>query len=184
MPIRLKITLLFSAIVILILSIVGAVVYYFWVVNRSSYIDTRLKNLAITTGRFLSRDETFNPRLMQKIDSLTAIAFERKTLQAFDRANNKVYAYNDDDSDSINVTAGLLDEVRNKGQLYKLVDSRDQAFYHYVDDHTDLVIVAAGYDNYGHEALKRLFIILLIGCVLGILIAVVSGYVFSRRLLS
>src|SRR5215471_16871091 len=129
MPIRLKITLLFSAIVILILSIVGIIVYYFWVANRSSYIDTRLKNLAVTTGRFLSRDETFNPVLIQKIDSLTAIAFARKTVQAYDVNGNKIYSFNDDDADSIHITRELMNEVRQKGELYKFIDHRDQAYY-------------------------------------------------------
>jgi signal transduction histidine kinase len=184
MPIRLRITLLFSAIVILILGIVGIIVYYFWVVNRANYIDTRLKNLAITTGRFLSRAETFNPLLIQKIDSLTAIAFTRKSVQAYDINNNKVYSFNDDDADTIHVTPQLLNEVRQKGEYYKNIDHRDQSYYHYTDGKMDLVIIAAGFDNYGHEALRQLLFILLISSVFGICIAIISGYVFSRRLLS
>ena len=52
--------------------------------------------MAITTGRFLSRAETFNPSLIQKIDSLTAIAFSHKTVQAYNGSNKKIYAFNDD----------------------------------------------------------------------------------------
>ena len=90
MPVRLKITFVFSAIVFLILGLAFAIIYFYAAKNRRNYIDTRLTNMAITTGRFLSKAETFNPSLIQKIDSLTAIAFTHKTVQAYDEHNNKI----------------------------------------------------------------------------------------------
>jgi signal transduction histidine kinase len=184
MPIRLKINLVFSAIVIVILGIVSIIVYYFWVANRQRYIEARLANVAVTTGRFLSSAETFNPQLIQKIDSLTAIAFARKSVQAYNLAGTKVYSFNDADSDSVQVTPALLQEVREKQKLYKFIDNRDQVYYHYRYGEFDFVIIAAGFDNYGHDALRRLLFILIISSVFGVLIAVVCGYIFSRRLLS
>jgi len=183
MPVRLKITLLFSVIVFLILGLVCVIVYYFSLSNRSKYINARLTNVAITTGRFLSRAELLNPHLIQKIDSLTAIAFTRKTVLAYDSLNRKIYSFNDDDADSLNLSRDIFEKVRSRQTMYLEIDKRDVAFYHYTDQNVDLVIVAAGYDVFGYSVMKQLLFILSISFFVGVFIAIVSGYVFSRRLL-
>jgi two-component system, OmpR family, sensor histidine kinase ArlS len=183
MPVRLKITLLFSTIAFFILGIVCVTVYLFSLSSRKNYIDARLTNVAITTGRFLSRAETFNARLVQKIDSLTAIAFARKTVQAYDQYNAKIYSFNDDDADALQPDKTLLDKVRTSGKDYSFVHNRDIIFYHYTDEKLDLVIAAAGYDIFGWQTLNRLSLILIFSFIIGVIIAIVSGYIFSQRLL-
>jgi signal transduction histidine kinase len=183
MSVRLKITLLFSLIVFCILGLVCVTVFYFSSAGRRSYINTRLTNMAITTGRLLSRAETFNPRLIQKIDSLTAIAFTRKTIQAYDRSNRKIYSFNDDDADVLTVNEELLNKVRDQKQVYSMIGKKDVVYYYYNDEKVNLVIVAAGYDITGWQNLRQLLYILSVSFIGGFIIAIVSGYVFSRRLL-
>jgi len=183
MPLRLKITFLFSLIVFFILGIVCVIVYYFSLSNRSSYIDRRLTSVAVTTGRFLSRAEIFNPNLIQNIDSLTAIAFQRKTVQAYDPTGKKIYSFNDDDADSIVVSPELMKRVREKQLMYEQRNDRDVVYYHYKDQNLDAVIVAAGYDVFGYQTLKELLFILMVSFIVGVCIAVISGYIFSKRLL-
>ena len=183
MPVRLKITFLFSIIVFCILSIGCASIYFFSSASRKNYINTRLTNMAITTGRFLSRSETFNPHLIQKIDSLTAIAFTRKTVQAYDAANNKIYSFNDDDADTLNISTTILNQARDGKKTYSVIGSRDVVVYHYKDGNISAVVVAAGYDVFGHENLQQLIFILLISFIVGNVIAIISGFIFSKRLL-
>ena len=183
MSVRLKITLLFSLIVFCILGLVCVTVFYFSSAGRRSYINTRLTNMAITTGRLLSRAETFNPRLIQKIDSLTAIAFTRKTIQAYDRSNRKIYSFNDDDADVLTVNEELLNKVRDQKQVHSMIGKKDVVYYYYNDEKVNLVIVAAGYDITGWQNLRQLLYILSVSFIGGFIIAIVSGYVFSRRLL-
>ncbi len=183
MPVRLRITLVFSAIVFCILGLVCLIVYFFSSSSRRSYIDARLTNMAITTGRFLSRAETFNPDLIQKIDSLTAIAFTHKTVQAYDQYNRKIYSFNDDAEDALNVSEKKLNDIRRQEKLYSVIGSRDVIFYHYSDQKINVVIVAAGFDVFGRQNLKRLLFILSISFFVGNIIAVIIGYVFSVRLL-
>jgi len=139
--------------------------------------------MALTTGRLLSRAETFNPRLIQKIDSLTAIAFTRKTIQAYDRSNRKIYSFNDDDADVVTVNEELLNKVRDQKQVYSMIGKKDVVYYYYNDEKVNLVIVAAGYDITGWQNLRQLLYILSVSFIGGFIIAIVSGYVFSRRLL-
>jgi signal transduction histidine kinase len=183
MPVRLRITLLFSLLAAIILTIVFFIIYYFAHSSRTKYIDARLTNVAITTGRFLSNEETFNPELIQKIDSFTAIAFTHKTVVAYDRYNKKIYSFNDEASDAISVQPDFLNEVRKKGKMYVKLKDRDAVYYDYKDDKLDLVIVAAGYDVFGVQNIKELFFILLLSLIIGLAIALASGYFFSTQLL-
>lgn len=183
MSVRLKITLLFSAIVFCILGLVCLAVFYFSSASRRAYINTRLTNMAITTGRLLSRAEIFNPHLVQKIDSLTAIAFTRKTLQAYDSSNKKIYSFNDDEADSLTINEQLLTRVRSQKKISSMIGAKDVVYYHYEDDRADIVIVAAGYDIYGWQNLRRLLLILSTSFIGGFLVAIVIGYLFSKRLL-
>lgn len=183
MPVRLKITLVFSSIVFCILGLVFLIIYFYAAKNRRDYIDARLTNMAVTTGRFLSRAETFNPSLIQKIDSLTAIAFTHKTVQVYDEMDRKTYSFNDDEEDALAVDRKKLSDARRNTKLYALIKKRDVVFYHYTDSNFNLVIVAAGYDDFGRQYLNRLLFILLMSFLGGTVIAVLLGYLFSRRLL-
>jgi signal transduction histidine kinase len=183
MPVRLKITLVFSAIVFCILGIVCVIVYFFSSTNRKNNIHARLTNVTITTGRFLSRAESFNPRLIQKIDSLTAIAFTHKTIQVYDQYDQKIYSFNDDDEDTLSINKKKLDEARNQGKIYSDIGNRDVVFYHYTDQKLSVVIAAAGFDVFGRQNLNRLLLILVISFFLGTIIAIVIGHIFSGRLL-
>jgi two-component system sensor histidine kinase ArlS len=183
MPVRLKITLVFSSIVFCILGLVFLIIYFFASKNRRDYIDARLTNMAVTTGRFLSRSETFNPSLIQKIDSLTAIAFTHKTVQVYDEMNRKIYSFNDDEEDALAVDTNKLSDARRNTKLYEPIKKRDVIFYHYTDNNFNLVIIAAGYDDFGKQYLNRLSFILLMSFLVGTIIAVLLGYLFSRKLL-
>ena len=183
MSVRLKITFLFSLIVFFILGLVCIAVFYFSSTSRRSYINTRLSNMAITTGRLLSRSETFNPHLIQKIDSLTAIAFTRKTIQAYDTSNRKIYSFNDDDADTLSINEELLHKVRSQTKISSMVGQKDVVYYNYRDGNADIVVVAAGYDIFGWQNLRQLLLILSISFVAGCMVAIIIGYLFSRKLL-
>jgi len=139
--------------------------------------------MAITTGRLLSRAETFNPHIVQEIDSLTAIAFTRKTIQAYDSSNKKIYSFNDDDADILTIGEELLNKVKAQKKIYSMIGEKDVVYYNYTDEKVNLVIVAAGYDIYGWQNLRQLLFILSISFFGGFLIAIISGYIFSRQLL-
>lgn len=183
MSVRLKITFLFSAIVFCILGLACASIYFFSVESRTKYINSRLTNIAITTGNFLSREEFFSHTEISKIDSLTAISFTRKTIQAYDLSNKKIYSFNDDEADTLSFNPVHLDKARIQTKIYAQLDKRDVVFYHYTGETENLIIVAAGYDVIGHQNLKTLLDILIISFIFGILIAIISGYIFSRKIL-
>lgn len=183
MPVRLRITLIFSLLVAIILAMVCAGIYYFSYQARLNTIKTRLTNRAITTARLLSQRETFDRELVRRIDAATTIALNNKSVEAYNTMDDRIYRYSDLPADTLSITPFDLAAVRLKQQLFIAEGRKERVGYHYQQHGSDIVVFVAGEDAEGRLALQQLRNILLFGFVSGIVLVVVIGYLFSRGLL-
>lgn len=183
MPVRLRITLLFALIVLVILTLLCGSVYYFTYASRIRNITMRLDNRAITTARLLSQSEIFDKSLIQKIDSSTTQSMTNKTVQGYDYHNQRIYVYSDGPGDTISVDESILDEARVKGATYFTIGQKDVIALHYTNSNYRVVMVVGAIDVEGLQKLQQLRIILGLSLIGGILIAIAGGYIFSERLL-
>ena len=183
MPVRLRITILFTILVIIILGLLCGGIYYFSYTARLKTIKTRLENRAITTARLLAQKEMFDEKLVKRIDSLTTIALKNKTVQAYDYHNRKIYSYSDKPWDTLHITGDILDDARINGTNYFTVDNKEAVAYHYWDNNVRIVVVSAGEDVDGKQSLASLRNILLFSFLVGIAFVLISGYIFSDSLL-
>jgi len=183
MPVKIRITLLFTLLVVGILTLVCGSVYYFSYTNRIADIRTRLTNRAITTGRLLSQGGVFDQALLRKIDASTSMAMQDKVMEAYDGADRKVYWYSDGPEDTLSVVKEVIERVRkaSDGVLYFTQGRRDAVGVDYKDG--GLVIVAAAYDEPGNEKMRHLRLVLSLSFIGGILISVIGGFLFSISLL-
>ncbi len=183
MPVRIRITLLFTALVFVILGLVCVSAYYFFNNSRINANKTRLTNRAITVGRLLSRSEVFPNKLIQRIDSATSMAYLNKVMQAYNDKNEKIYQYTSLTGDSIYIDEELLNRSRQEGNIYFTKGMKEGVAYHYADNAVSLVLIAAGEDVEGRQNLNRLLNILLLSFSGGLVIAFMGGYFFSKGLL-
>lgn len=184
MPVRLRITLLFTLVVFFLLGLVCAGVYYFSYTARINAINTRLTNRAITTARLLSQREIFDQNLIRRIDSSTTIALKNKTVQAYDYRDYKIYTYSDVAGDSLHINKGILDEARVKGKYFFYIGDKEAVAYNYSDSISRMVIISAAEDVDGRQNLYSLQNILLLSFVIGNILVLISGYFFSRGLVN
>jgi signal transduction histidine kinase len=183
MPVKIRITLLFALLVLGILTLVCASVYYFSYTNRIQDIQTRLTNRAITTGRLLSQGGVFDQELIRRIDSSTSLAMKDKVVEAYDVSNRMIYRYSDDAADTIRVDTMLLARARQKGKVYFVEGNKDAVAYYYKNGSAALVIITGAYDEPGDKKLKDLRRILFLSFAGGLLSAIVVGWLFSISLL-
>ncbi len=183
MPVRLRLTILFSVLVMIILCVVCGGIYYFSYTTRIANITKRLTNRAITTARLLGQKETFDRDLVQKIDSLTTIALKDKTVQAYDYQNNKIYSYSDLPADTLHIDESILDDARVSGSKYFRIGDKEAIAYHYSDSNARIVVISAAEDIDGKKGLRSLLNILLLSFFLGNVFVLVTGYIFSTRIL-
>src|SRR5271170_2474916 len=127
MPVRSRITLLFTLLVVGILTLVCASVYYFSYTNRIKDIQTRLANRAITTGRLLGQGGIFDQALIRKIDASTSVAMKAKVVEAYDASDKRIYWYSDSISDTIRTDRQIIDRARHErnSSLYFRTGDKD-----------------------------------------------------------
>ena len=162
MPVRVRITLIFSLLVFVILSIVCLGIYFFSYEARINNIKMRLTNRAITTGKLLSQREIFDRDLVRKIDSSTTLSFKNKSVQAYNYQNKRIYSYVEGPGDTLKITPKILDDARVKGSVYFTEGEREVVAYHYTDNNSRFVMVVAGEDVQGKESLGTLLRILVL----------------------
>ena len=184
MPVRLRITLLFCTLVVVLLILVSCTIYYITYTNRIAAVKTRLSNRAITTARLLSQSETFNRQLIEKIDALTAVALKNKTVQAYDSSGNRIYAFSDNARDQVPVDLSLLERAKSSGSYYFSYGMQDVIAYYHGNENNGIIMVAAAYDELGKKNLGQLSFILVMSTLGGVIFSFATGFFFSKRLLS
>ena len=183
MPVRLRITFLFSLLAFVILSVVCGSIYYFSYQQRLTNIKSRLTNRAITTARLLSQREIFDEKLINLIDSSTTISLKRKTAQAYDSRNRNLYEYSDVPNDTLSVDQEILNLAREYGSYYFKSDKIEAIAYYYTHNNSRIVMVIAAEDAEAKENLSNLLKILILSFLVGNIFILVGGYLFSGRLL-
>lgn len=183
MPVRLRITLLFSLLVFVIMGLVCSGVYYFTYQSRIHSIKTRLTNRALTTARLLSQRGVFDHALVRRIDSSTTISLKNKAVQAYSQRNLKIYNYSDLRGDTLRIEADVLDAARENGRHFFVIGRKEAVAYHYMEGGYNMVLISAAEDQEGKKNLQTLFNILLVSFLVGNVFVLVTGYFFSRGLL-
>ena len=95
MAVRLKITLLFTAIMAFLLAVLCGCVYYFSYFSRLENIKAHLTNRALITSGMLHQPGVFNDKLMSKIDATLVRSIKNKSIQVYNDANEKLYGFSD-----------------------------------------------------------------------------------------
>lgn len=181
MHIRIKISLIFTLIIFLLLSVLCGVLYYFSYQNRLLNISTQLTNRAFTTANMLNQPEKYGQSLMKSIDSTSVLAIKDKTVEAFDSLNKKIYAYSDYSPDNFSVSQKIIEKARTQNTVYFNSGKRDAIAYY--DSHSNIVVISAAYDKLGHQNLQRFGYILSFCLISSTVVAFTLGYFFSKALL-
>lgn len=183
MPVRLRITLLFLLLVMIILGIVCGGIYYFSYNARLNTIKTRLTNRAKTTATLLAQREIFDQVLVQKIDASTTLTLKDKLVEVYDNQERKIYSYSDVPGDTLNISSNILKETRLNGSRFINDNGREMILYYSADENGGIVVVSAAKDEDGKKGLNTLLKILMVSFLIGNAIVLVTGYFFSGRLL-
>lgn len=181
MHVRIKITLLFTVIMFLLLLLLCGYIYYSSYTIRLENSKAQLTNWALTTSHKLNQPDVYNQKFMKKIDSVPILFIKNKTVQAYNYLNKRIYTYSDNAADTIQITNEVLDKSRLDNIAYFNAGRRDAVVYY--DKNDRIVILAAAYDEQGKKNLRHIKFILCLSLIVGILIAFISGYFFSKILL-
>lgn len=181
MPVRLRITILFSLTVCIILLAVCSTVYYMAYSSRLNFIKTRLLNRASYTNGLLSQAEVFSSGLVARLDTSVTGLVRSKEMQVYDHNNKQIYSYSDVPADYLVVDTNFLSAVREEGSIFFNQGNKEGIAVYYPS--SELLVISATRDEPGKKYLSQLKTILWLGLVGGILISFAGGYFLSGRLL-
>lgn len=182
MKIKYRITILFTLLVTFILFFVCAFIYYFSDLNRELDFRRRVRNRALSTISLLVKVEGIDKELLQRIDENMMISLKEKSVVVYDNKNKEVYRYIDDGSKLERADAKVLQYARERGEYIYNDGHRDVIAVRFRSGSHEYVSVAAAYDKEGTEKMEQLKFILLTSFISGTLITLLSGLIFSSRL--
>jgi two-component system sensor histidine kinase ArlS len=183
MPVRLKITFLFTILVVLILAVVCTSIYVFFQSSRSQSVQANLVSRAITVARLLTQREFFSSDLIQKIDASRSYILKNNSIQAYNHDNQLIYRYTSTPADSMPYNADMVARARRDGVAHYHFKEKDAVAYLYHAPNESVVIVTSGEDEEGKQLGGKLVKILAISFFAGISLAALGGYFFSKTLL-
>lgn len=182
MKIKYRIAILYTVLVTLILFFVCASIYYFSNLNREIDFRRRIRNRALSTISLLVKVEGINRELLKRIDENTLISLRQKSVIIYDNQNKEIYRYRDEDAAYERPSLGVLQSARENGEYIYSKEHRDVIAVSYRSDTQEYIAVAAAYDDIGLEKMEQLKFILIVSFVSGSLITLLSGLIFSARL--
>jgi signal transduction histidine kinase len=181
MKIRLKLTLLFSALFALLLLGFSLAVYLFNTTQREEAYFKRLKQLAITKTNLLLGAKV-NPAVLQLIYKSSLNTLPQEEVAIYDTAYHILY-HDAMDIDKVKETIGMLDSIVHLGEIHFYVEDLQAIGFSYIFQGRTYVITAAAKDDYGLSKLSTLRAALAIGFLLAVLVTLLTGIFFARKAL-
>lgn len=182
MKIKYRIAILFTLLVTLILFFVCASIYYFSNLNRELDFQKRVKNRALSTISLLVKVEGMDRELLKRIDEALLISLKEKSVVVYDNSFKEIYRYRDEDATLERATTKTLQLAIDKGEYIYKSGHREVVAVSYKTANKSYVSVAASYDKEGLERMEQLRFILMVSFISGSLITLLSGLIFSSRL--
>jgi len=181
MQIRYRITLAYSVIVTVILLLLCSSVYYFSSQDRTKQFYVRLQRKSISTLNLLLTYK-ISPEQVRNINYTTPSALLNKAIFVYDDQFQKIFTFFDHPADSFYVSEQTLSRLKREPQFLFTLGERDVvALQHTIAGKTYYIITAA-YDGDRTEWLPKLRLILAISFIVSLSAVIISGYIFSVRL--
>lgn len=182
MNVRTRLTLIFSVIVIVLLSGISLSIYFFSADYREDDFYQRLRNKAINTAKLLIEVEEVDVELLKRIERDNPTNLPNERIVIFNYKNEELYS--SDIGDSIVVDRSLLDQIRLEKEV-RFTDGNYEALgFLYIEKFDRFTVIAAAEDIYGLGKLKNLRNILLLTFGICIVVVPISGWIYVGRMLS
>src|ERR1044071_8925677 len=183
MPLKYRITLVYTFIVTIIMLLLCWAIYFYSAQNRVVQFQERLYRKAYSTALLL-KSKQFNTEEVKAINESGNSSLFRKSINVYDAHDNLVFTYRDPDALPLVVNNAVLKTAKQRKKYFFGWDGRDAVAINYKDAADEYTVIVASYDNDRVEWLAKLQAILAV-CFFGsISIVIITGYVFFLGLVS
>jgi two-component system sensor histidine kinase ArlS len=182
LKIRNKITLLFTLLVTSILLILNISVYFFTSVEREEIFHKRLKSRASNNAQIFDYFGDSSVNMLRRIDASALAVLTQKSVAIYDTNGNYLYHYEAENAGRLIPDSSLLAEVRESGEEFFTIGQREGIALYYSDTENSFIISVVAFDEDGRLRLSELKKILIISLLIGMLVTLITGFIFSSQL--
>ncbi len=180
MKIKYKITFLFTLLVTAILLSLSASVYYFTSLDRKEGFYKRLKSRANNNAQLFVYFGDSSQNVLKRIDANAIPLLPQKSVRIYDTIGNVLYAYDNPGAKPMKFDSTILRSTRDERSFSE--EGRDGIALYYSEQGRNFIISVLAYDEDGWLRLEQLRKILLISLLVGVIVTMVVGYLFSSQL--
>lgn len=181
MQIRYRITIVYSLIVTIILLLLCTSIYYFTSQNREQQFKERLVRKAKSTANLLLKYD-LNEQLVVEINEGAPSSLFHKVIKIYDTHLKEVFSYHDPGAELPDLDPTLIQKLNNGRRNFFKVGEKDAVSIPYQADNQDFMVVALAYDIEKAVWMPKLRFILLVSLLVSITIVIMTGYLFSIRI--
>lgn len=182
MNIRTRLTLIFSVIVIVLLTGVSVSIYFFSADYRAEDFYRRLRSKAVNTAQLLIEVEGINAELLLKIERDNPTNLPNEKIIIYNYKNEQLFSTNA--GNVIKIDTVTLNGIRLKKEIRFKQGEYEVLGFLFTEKFDRITVVAAATDIYGNSKLSNLRNILLFVLLLSIIIVPISGWIYAGRALS
>lgn len=183
MKIRTRLALLFAFIAGSILLLFSLSIYYLSSQYREKEFYIRLRNKAITTAQLLIEVKEVDKQLLNIIEKNTVNALYHEKIAVYDYRNKLIF-HHEEMGPPLNIPPDVLDRIRLKKEYHYSIDDTEAIGLVFEQGLDRFVVIAAAADVHGITQMNYLKIILMLGLVTSVIIALISGWLFARQMLT
>lgn len=183
MPIRYRITLVYTVIVAIVLSLFSLSIYYYAYSSKQKKFETELTSQAISTCALLTVSD-FDAQKVKEVCRTSFKGQEQKSIAVYDYTYRRIFTYNDEGVTALNAPPKLLKKASaEKPVLFEDGDRKALAIK-YISGAGSYTIVASAVDVGTQEWLSNLMLMLILGFLFSMLVVAVAGYFYSLSLVN
>ena len=181
MKIRLKLTVLFTALFAALLLVFALVIYFSFSENREEEYFKRLKQQAVTKANLLL-DAKVEPGVLQLIYKNSPNTLYQEEVAIYDTAFHLLY-HDAVEIDKVKETRQMIDSIIRLKEIQFYIDKMQAVGFLYNYHGKNYVITSAALDENGYDKLDNLKYTLIICFTIAILLTIIAGSFFSKKAL-
>lgn len=180
MKIKYKIALYYTLSAAFLLVAFAVLAYYFSAQTRHEEYLGRLEYRAKSIGAVIIENDEVQIGLLRKLDKTTFQDLYQETILVYNDRYDLLYTNMRDTA--VRTPHSLLDYIKtNKRYIHK--DSEgERAGIYYTEGNTSVLVIVSSFDKYGFQNLRNLERILIIELAVAVILLVVIGYFFARKM--
>ena len=180
MTIRTRLTLLFLAIVSILLVAFCAAIYFEGELYRQREYKTRLRQEALTAATILFNKAEIRPDLLKLLNRNHMTVLNQEEIVIYDTNNKIVF---ESGTQNPKVSAETLGQIRQQSELFWEQENLELFGLVFKNNNQQYIVLASAVDSYGLSKQQNLAWMLTLGGALMLLISAVMGWFFAGRML-